>query len=450
MVDLLLIYPYFNDDYSILKFPPLGLGYIASYLKNRGYTVDILDATFMREREVLSKALDRNPTIIGIYCMWGMQEFAFRLAEKLRENCELRITGGPLPTYYPKGFLDNFDVVVIGEGERTVLEILKTHLKGDGLSKVRGIAYKDDTSKSMIKTPSREQIQDLNALPFPSRELFDHEGYKSYFEKHHGYTITSMITSRGCPFECDFCSRPVFGRSCRNRSPDNIVNEIEDILSYGYDRIWFSDDIFPVSRKMGMSFFREIKERKLDISWECLCRADIMDKELAEKMKETGCCRVFFGLESGNNAVLKKMNKHLTIDQSKKAVETVNEVGIKAGAFFIIGYPGETDKTMLDTIKFASSLSLDYLSFTVPYPLPGTGLYEKVKDRMKDVKIEKPKYHAIKHKFVYESEFSLNKLRFGIIKAKLQKEINKHLDPNQKWLRKPFEYVTDKVFRFMK
>ncbi len=451
MIDLLLIYPYFNDNNSIFKFPPLGLGYIASYAMHHGYKVEIIDCTFLKEEESVTRAKKLKPKVIGIYSMLSMKESSLRMARQLKNSCDLIIAGGPLPTTYPEQFLTDFDLVVIGEGEETVLEILNS-LGRKSLSSIRGIAYKEGEKsfcQKIVVTPSRGFVKNLDSLPFPARELYHHEAYKKYFLKHHGYTITPMITSRGCPFDCEFCSKPVFGNSYRGRSPKNIVDEMEAITPYYYDRIWLADDIFPISRKVAFGVCDEIIKRGLNLEWECLCRADLVDKEMALKMKQAGCYRVFFGLESGNNELLKIMNKSITVDQARRATEIVKSVGIKAGAFFIIGYPGEDNNTMLDTIRFASSLPLDYLSFTVPYPIPGTKLYEKLKERILVDDWKKPKRSLIEHVLLYKSEFSMAKLKFGIVKAMIQHYSRRHFGPFYP-VTKPFETLTDYFFKVMK
>lgn len=448
MSDLLLIYPYFNDNHSIFKFPPLGLGYIASYLTEKGYSVELLDCTFMTEEEAIQKAKIKSSRVIGIYSMLSMKDSAIQLAKQLKGKCDLIITGGPLPTTRPEDYLHDFDVAVIGEGEETLLEILTSLDKGQDLSKVNGISFRE--AGLTIKTPPRKFVKNLDVLPFPSRNLFDHTSYKRYYQKYHGYTITSMITSRGCPFSCEFCSRPVFGNFYRSRSPKNIVDEIENIIPYGYDRLWIADDIFPMNKKIGIAVCDEIVERKMDVSWECLCRADAIDIELVMKMRKAGCYRLFFGLESGNNNILKIMKKQITVEKTQKAIETVKSAGIKAGAFFILGYPGENNDTMLDTIRFSSLLPLDYLSFTVPYPLPGTELYERIKDTIIVDEWRKPKHGPVKHILLYQSEFSLSKLKFGIMKAKSQYYLNKYFHSSYLLIGKVFELVTDYIFKLMR
>jgi len=187
------------------------------------------------------------------------------------------------------------------------------------------------------------------------------------------------------------------------------------------------------------------------MEWECLSRVDTIDTETAQKMKQAGCVRVFFGIESGNDAVLALMNKKTTVDKARKAVFTTKSAEIQVGAFFIVGYPGETDKTILDTLKFASSLPLDYLSFTMPYPIPGTSLYDKVKDTIIFDDWNEPKHRTLtEHKLIYRSDFSEAKLKFAIVKGSVQFKLRKSLGARgYSLLGTPFERITDYVFRFM-
>lgn len=366
--EVTVAYPYFqpSNDRSIFRFPPLGLGYIAAYLKEHGVSVDLVDCTFLTQEEALERIRSSDSRIIGIQSMFSMKGKSIQLAKLLRKKCDLLIAGGPLPTVNPEDFLQYFDVVVLGEGEETMLELAHEAKGNLDLSNVRGIAYRE---KNKIKiNPSREFIQNLDRIPFPVREMFDNQAYKNYYRKGFGYTITSMMTSRGCPFSCEFCSKPIFGGQVRTRSATNIVDEMETILALDYDRIYFVDDCFTLNRRRIIDVCDEIIRRDIRIDWECLSRVDAIDKEVAEKMRQAGCVRMFFGIESGNDAILALMNKQLSIKQAEEAVKTTKLAGMQAGAFFIVGYPGETNETILNTVRFATSLPLDYLSFTMPYP----------------------------------------------------------------------------------
>ena len=362
------------------------------------------------------------------------------------------VAGGPLPTSAPESFLDDFDVAAIGEGEDTIAELVRSVEQGKDFSSVNGVAYKD--GGKIRFTPDREFVKDLDDLPFPSRELFDNESYKKYYSKRFGYTITSLITSRGCPFSCDFCSRPVFGTSFRSRSPSNIVDEVESIGSLGYDRVWFADDCFTLKRAHLISACDEMIRRKTKVGWECLSRVDTVDMEVATKMRRAGCVRVFFGIESGNNDVLALMRKQITAEQARKAVCVAKDAGLQVGAFFIVGYPEESNETVLDTVRFASGLPLDYMSFTLPYPIPGTPLYERVNHNggVAADDWEEPKsWGLFPHKLLYESSFSEAKLKFAIGKAHLQFYGRRFLgEKGYAIVGTPFERLTDVAFKLMR
>lgn len=451
MTTVTLVYPYFrpaNDD-SIFRFPPLGLGYIAAYLKNQGISVQLVDCTFMNRKEALKKIKHSRPKIIGIQVMFSMKEAALEIAQLVKEDCEFLVAGGPLPTSNPTDFFPSFDAVVIGEGEQTMLELVHTVQEGTSLKNVRGIAFKEEGRMSV--TPPRSFIRDLDSVPFPSRETFDNQAYKDYYSRKFGYTTTSIITSRGCPFKCDFCSRPVFGNRFRSRTAGNIAEEVEAVHRLGYDRVWFADDCFTLDRKRLLSICNELLSRHTNIGWECLSRVDTVDSEVAEKMKQAGCVRVFFGIESGNDSVLRIMKKQANTKQAKDAVHTFKKAGIQVGAFFILGYPGENDKTVLDTVNFASSLPLDYLSFTLPYPIPGTPLFDKVKNRMTlDDWKEPRKFHLIKHKLLFRSRFSEDKLKFAIFKGMTQFYLLKYLGKRlYNSVGKIYEHITDAMYKIL-
>ncbi len=451
MTTVTLVYPYFRSqhDRSIFRFPPLGLGYLASYLRQHNIQVSLVDCTFLSQREAIEQVMSETPRIIGIYSMFSMKQAAKYMAKHLKNSCEVLVAGGPLPTISPEEFLEDFDIVVIGEGEQTLLELVQATENRRPLSTVKGIAYKTNEEGKVAYTVPRGLIEDLNTLPFPARDLFDNQAYKNHYKERFGYTTTSIITSRGCPFNCDFCSRAVFGNKHRSRSAANVAEEMEDVQTLGYDRIWFADDCFTLNRKRLHSVCDEVIHRGLKIQWECLSRVDTIDFETAQRMRQAGCIRVFFGIESGNDVVLALMRKQATTDVARKAVLTTKSAGIQVGAFFIIGYPGETDKTVLDTLKFASSLPLDYLSFTMPYPIPGTPLYEKVKDKIEVNDWAEPKHRILtEHKLIYRSSFSEAKLKFAILKGSAQFRLRRILgERGYRFFGNPFEIVTDFVFR---
>jgi anaerobic magnesium-protoporphyrin IX monomethyl ester cyclase len=445
-----LVYPYFKPrvDTSIFRFPPLGLGYIAAYLKQQGISVGIVDCTFLNQKQALKKIIDSKPQIIGIQSMYSMRNKSLELAQLLKGHCELLVAGGALPTIQPEVFLRDFDVAVIGEGEQTMLEIVNQFVNGGDLAQIKGIAYKDKDTGQVKWTSPRGLVEDLDRLPPPSRELFDNYSYKKYYSERFGYKTSAIMTSRGCPFACDFCSRPVFGNEFRSRSASMVADEIEEVISLGYNRIWFADDCFTLNRKRLIEVCDEIIKRGLKIGWECLSRVDTLNSETADKMKQAGCVRMFFGIESGNDSILKIMNKQITTKQAYIAIKLCKKTGIKTGAFFILGYPGENDKTILDTVKFASSLPLDYLSFTLPYPIPGTPLFERLSGELVSEEWEEPKnIQMIKHKLLFDSQVSEFKLKFAVIKGMIQFYTRKYLgEQGYAFIGKPFEVITDSIY----
>jgi anaerobic magnesium-protoporphyrin IX monomethyl ester cyclase len=454
LVKVTLVYPYFqpSKDNSIFRFPPLGLGYVAASLKKHGVPVELVDCTFLSCEEAVERVKRSKPQVIGVYSMFSMKRSSLELARVFRDCCDLLVVGGPLPTLDPTSFLGVFDVAVVGEGEEAVVELVDCVEEGADLSGVKGIAYREG-SKVRFTSP-RGFVGDLDCLPFPSRELFDNEAYKRYYAGRFGYTTTPLITSRGCPFSCDFCSRPVFGTSFRARSAGNIVDEVESVAGLGYDRVWFADDCFTLDQRHLMGVCDEMVERGVDLGWECLSRVDTMSREVAAAMRRAGCVRVFFGIESGNDRVLALMNKQITVEQARRAVFAAKSAGLQVGAFFIVGYPGESDGTILDTLRFASGLPLDYLSFTLPYPIPGTALFERVKGNggVSVEDWEEPKnWSLIRHKLLYEAGFSEAKLKFGIGKAHLQFYGRKFLGERGYGLvGLPLERLTDAAFRLMR
>ncbi len=454
MTILTLVYPYFQPrvDTSMFRFPPLGLGYIAAYLKQQGISVEGVDCTFITQKEALRRIIESKPRIIGIQSMYSMKEKSLELAKLLKDHCELLVAGGALPTTEPESFLEAFDIAVVGEGEQTMLELVNQFTGEGDLSHVKGIIYREKATGQIKRTQPRGLNTDLNYFPNPSRELFDNDAYKKYYSKKFGYTTTAIMTSRGCPFSCDFCSKPVFGSEFRARSAPGVVNEIEEVISLGYGRIWFADDCFTLNRNRLLEICDEIIRRGLKIDWECLSRVDTLDLETVNKMKQAGCVRMFFGIESGNDSILLIMKKQITTKQVSKALMLCKTNGIKAGAFFIVGYPGENEKTILQTIKFASSLPLDYLSFTMPYPIPGTPLFEKLNGEMISGEWEEPKnLNLIKHKLLFSSNMSERKLKFAIFKGMIQFYLQKYTGKNgYKLFGRPFESFTDSIYNLIR
>jgi anaerobic magnesium-protoporphyrin IX monomethyl ester cyclase len=231
-----------------------------------------------------------------------------------------------------------------------------------------------------------------------------------------------------------------------------VVDELETIEGTGYDRVWFADDCFTLNRRRLSDICKEITQRRIKLKWECLSRVDTVDAQLLDRMKQAGCLRLFYGIESGNDSILRIMGKQASASQARRAVEIAHRSGIKTGAFFIVGYPGETDDTILETVNFASMLPLDYIGFTMPYPIPATPLYETVKKAMIAKEYEEPRGRRLtKHKLLFRSRFSEAKLGFAILKASIQFKLNKKLGAHAYlYIGRSFERLSNFFFRMMR
>lgn len=455
MTSVLLIYPFFvpRRDRSIFRFPPLGVSYIAASLQKAGHDVHLIDCTFLGKTEALEKALAVRAEVVGVYCMVTMVDECTWFAEQLRLHSKLLVAGGPLPTCDPEPFLKHFDVVVRGEGELTMDELLQAHGDGSALESIPGIVYRTDpewpAKGRLVYTPERKFSKDLDRIPFPARAMLPNTSYIRQGMKKYGYSITTVMSTRGCPYRCEFCSNVVFGGSYRERSPENVVDEIETALALGYDRISFADDVFTMKMERVVSVCREITRRGLHFNWECLGRVDALDYPTAREMKAAGCTRIFFGIESGNEQMLERINKKITLDEARRAVNSAHQAGLQVGAFFILCYPGDTDDTVLETLHFATSLSLDYLGLSMPYPLPGTDLYQRTRERInRDWHPDESPFGS--HVLIFDADFSETKMWFGIMKGHAQFEIKKRTGKLAPFFLSLFEKPTDMIFKLLK
>jgi anaerobic magnesium-protoporphyrin IX monomethyl ester cyclase len=446
---VLLIYPFFRPfpDLSIFRQPPLGVGYIAASLREAGHRVEILDCTFLGRKQAMARARASGADVAGISCMVSMQEDCLRFARVLRSRTRLLVAGGPLPTISPAEFLPDFDVVVRGEGEITMREVVDAHSRRRELEAVPGLALL--RGGRLVFTGERPFARDLDALPFPARDLLPNARYIRHGRRRFGQATATVMSTRGCPYACEFCSNVIFGRSYREHSPGRVVDEIEDALSLGYDRISFADDLFTARPERVRAVCSEIGRRGLVFPWECLGRVDTLDYPTAREMRRAGCRRIFFGIESANDGILALMNKKTTRAQAQAAVEIARRAGIRVGAFFILFYPGETDATVLETLRFATRLPLDYLGLTMPYPLPGTALLERVKDRR--TREWRPREtRLLNHVLTFDADFTEVKMWFGILKGHVQFGMRNALGRPGLPLVSLFEKATDRLLTLLK
>ncbi|HEX6548846.1 MAG TPA: radical SAM protein [Candidatus Dormibacteraeota bacterium] len=441
-VDVVLIYPQRaprRGRHWIM--PSLGLAYLNAALREAGYPCRHLDHTFMETREVLAEVERLRPSVVGIYSMVTMQDQAFELASRLRGRVPLLVAGGPYPSGEPEAFADHFDLVAIGEGEETIVEIM-AHLDDRRFEEVAGLAWRD-AGGGLVRTPARARSKDMSRLPLPYRDDLPNAEYIAYWRRHWKDATTPVMTTRGCPFRCDFCHKPVFGDLFRSRSSESVIAELRQVAELGYDHVWMSDDLFTLNYDRTMALCQEIEAARIPLTWECLSRVTHVDYELFAQMRRAGCKRVFFGIESGDVGVLREMRKGITPEQSRTAVEACVRAGIKAAGFFMVGYLGETADSLARTISFSSRLPLDYVSYTIAYPLPGTGFHARVKERR-----QVGEWHKVRHnRLLFNSDFSEHKLRFAIYKGAIQHRLRRlRLAP----VARAFEVATDPVLRVLR
>jgi anaerobic magnesium-protoporphyrin IX monomethyl ester cyclase len=410
MPKVALVYPYYRTRSSTeMLFPPLGSALLKGQLNARGVESRIFDGTFSTPRALLESLRSYAPDIIGIYSMISLSRAAFAVADAARAlfPASILVAGGPLPTLYPGRFSRTFDAVFRGEADvafpafcadASSRGIARTRLSELPLNSYEGLFLSRGDLR--VDNPSRfHSEKEIDGFPLPDRSDFDHAAYQAAWQKADGSRTSSLMTTYGCPYGCDFCSKPVFGNVYRKRTFDRVFREVDELRDLGYDTLWIGDDSFTLSISRVREFCRSMEGRGM--RWSCLSRVNGMDPDTAVMMREAGCRRVYLGMESGSPATLQLMNKRATVEDGLNAANLYRDAGIEVAAFLMVGYPGETIESIESTFRLSLSLPLDYISFNVPFPLPGSPLFERVSglDTTKDWNAEN------EVTFVFKSEF---------------------------------------------
>ncbi|MFH1575550.1 MAG: radical SAM protein [Candidatus Nealsonbacteria bacterium] len=372
---------------SALETPvlPLGLASIAGYLKSNRFDVSVIDAWAenMELLELKNKVSQSEADIIGVSITTPRYNEAKSTIEICRQALPkaIIIAGGHHPSALPAETLNEIpelDICAIGEGEITMAELIKALQENWQLSRVDGIAYRENNEIRITK--SREFIKDLDILPFPARELFPLEKYKPYspLGKENPSFIT--ITSRGCPFRCTFCSKDVFKQTFRARSAKNVCDEIEELITkYGAREIPFLDDDFTMNMKRAEEICDEIIKRRLKFHWTCQTRVNQINEPLLKKIKKAGCWLIAYGVESGSQKILDSINKDFTVNQVVSAFSMAQRVGLSTGCNIIFGLPGETKETIQDTLNLVKKIKPNVISYGILTVYPGSRLFELIK-----------------------------------------------------------------------
>ncbi|AXV40743.1 B12-binding domain-containing radical SAM protein [Methanobacterium sp. BAmetb5] len=385
---LLINPPYFNSKYKFIGLvaPPLGIAYIAAVLEQNDIAVEIIDAAALEMSwETLEAEIRRvSPQLVAVTALTPTIGQALQTAELAKKTCPPAtvVMGGYHPTFNYQEMLekDYVDIVVMGEGEYTLLELVQTLEEGGDLKNVKGIAYQD------VVTPPRPLIEDLDELPFPARHLLPMDHYKILNMKLHTATL---ISGRGCPMQCSFCaSAALHGNKLRMRSAQNVVDEMEHLINdHDAGMIAFMDDTFTLKPSRVAEICDEIIKRDLDTYWGCTARADTLSDELLQKLSDSGCITLFLGVESADQQQLDRVNKQITIDKIRQAFKLSRENDIRTIASVVLGMPGDTKDSIERTIKFVRELNPSYALFSLATPYPGTRFYqEAVQDNLIKVK----------------------------------------------------------------
>jgi anaerobic magnesium-protoporphyrin IX monomethyl ester cyclase len=386
MPDLLLTHGYFlyedPKELKIMKpYVPLGLLYICSHLRSKGFDVDVFDTTFSSLSELTGYLQTEAPSVLGVYANLMTRKRVVEIVRIAKEAGWKVVVGGPEPGSYVREYLEaGADVVVIGEGEITLAELLPALHAGTetaALARVDGIAFLDESGQ-VRQTAPRPQITDLDAQPWPARSAVDVRRYVQTWREAHGQGSLSFITARGCPYRCQWCSHQVFGMTHRRRKPVAVVDEVEWLLStYQPEMVWIADDVFTIHHGWLRQYTAEMRRRGLHIPFECISRADRLNEEVADLLADLGCFRVWIGSESGSQKILDAMQRGVTVEQVQSSVSVCKTRGIQTGMFLMWGYEGEELQDIEATIEHVKRSDPDIFFTTIAYPIKGTPYYQR-------------------------------------------------------------------------
>lgn len=389
---ILLTHGYFLEDdlkeKQIMRpYVPLGLLYISAYLEEKNIEHEVYDSTFSNFEKFKEFLLQKKPAFMGLYTNLMTKISVLKIIQFVKTQPQLKgchiILGGPEIRYNAQNYLENgADMLVVGEGEQTFFELCEQFLSTQKLSTtINGTAYLQNGNLEF--TPERLLIKDINTLPMPARHKIDLRLYGDAWKKFHGYSMYSISTMRGCPYTCKWCSRAVYGGTYRRRSAKLVVDEMAYLKAhYNPDQIWFVDDVFTISHKWLNEFKEEVLRRNIVIPFEIITRADRMNDEIIQTLKQIGCFRVWIGAESGSQKIIDAMDRRVDVNVVRDMIIKTKAAGIEAGTFIMLGYPGEQKADIQETIKHLKISQPSFYTITVAYPITGTPLYDEVNNTL--------------------------------------------------------------------
>ncbi len=389
-MDLLLTHAYFiaedAHEKQIMKpYPPLGILYLAAYLKARGFSIEVFDTTFATPAEFFAHLERTRPSLVGIYVNLMTKFNALAMIAACKRVGARVILGGPEPAPYAAEYLARgADVVVVGEGEAALAELLPAlaQFGASWLADVAGIFYRDENG-GIVQTAPRAQLKNLDALPFPDRAAINLPQYIETWRAHHRVGSASLICARGCPYHCAWCSHAVYGETHRRRSPQNVADEAEFLITnYQPDQFWYADDVFTIHHGWLFEYAAELKRRGIRLPFECITRADRVNDAVIDSLAAMGCARVWIGSESGSQKILDAMRREVRVEQVQWATRALKARGIEVGMFIMLGYEGEAWGDIRATVEHVKKCAPDILLSTVAYPIKSTAYYQLVEQRI--------------------------------------------------------------------
>lgn len=378
-------------------YAPIGTLYAAALMREKGYQVSFFDTMFANGPAEIIPSLEKDtPDFLVLYddgfnyltkmCLTNMRKAAFEMIKLAKQKgCRVIVSSSDSTDHFEEYLSEGADFILLGEAEQTLSELVTViDQEPTNFHTIAGLAFKQN--HAVIKTVRRNVLKDLDSLPFPAWDLIDIEIYRRTWLKHKGYFSLNMATTRGCPFKCNWCAKPIYGNRYNSRSPQNVVGELKMLKEkFNYDHIWFCDDIFGLKPGWVQEFANILEKEQLRFRFKIQARADLLLQEnYIKDLVRAGCENIWMGAESGSQKILDAMDKGTTVEQIYKATQLLKKNGIHPSFFIQFGYPGETKEDIARTVRMINELIPYEIGISVSYPLPGTGFYEKVKNELKE------------------------------------------------------------------
>jgi anaerobic magnesium-protoporphyrin IX monomethyl ester cyclase len=398
VVDILLTHSYhlFYDAKQVRKmrpYPPLGTLYAAAFLRQQGFTVAVFDAMLEDPERGFPAALRQHrPRMVAVYednfnflskmCLTRMRRVAFGMMEAARRAGAQVVVNGSDATDHTGEYLEQgANFVLLGEAEQTLAELAQALLGGAAqqAQDISGVAYADSESGKLARAPSRPLLRDIDVLPPPARDLVDIGRYRELWQREHGWFSLNLVASRGCPYHCNWCAKPIYGQTFHVRSTVSVAEEMHELkTTYGANHLWFADDIFGLKPQWVPSLAGEVERRNAAVACTLQARVDSMTEDNIKALRRLGCSEVWLGVESGSQKILDAMEKGTRVEEITVARERLRRNAIRACFFLQFGYPGERWEDIEETIRLVLETKPDDIGVSVSYPLPGTTFHERV------------------------------------------------------------------------